>query len=111
MRTVEDVTNDLWEIYTRVHTMLDHWQKEMHEQFIAEMWNIYDLRQELIAITGSREESFRIIRDIHRSVFRSQQDTICHEKVVGTCHAERSEASEVTNRAAWSTQMLRSRSA
>jgi len=31
----------------------------------------------------------------------------CHEKVTATCHAERSEASGVTNRAAWPTRMLR----
>lgn len=71
MRTVEEITSDLREIYTTVHAMLDHWQKEMHQQFIAEMWNIYDLRQELTAITGSREESFRIIKDIYQSVFQS----------------------------------------
>lgn len=75
MRTVEEVTSDLREIYTRVHIMLDHWQKGMHQQFIAEMWNIYDLRQELTEITGSREESFRIIKNIYQSVFRSPQDS------------------------------------
>jgi len=37
--------------------------------------------------------------------------TACHEKVAGTCHAERSEASGLTRRAAWPTSDSSLRSA
>ena len=42
----------------------------MHQQFMAVMWRVYDLRQELVELIGSREEAQRIARDVYLSVFR-----------------------------------------
>jgi hypothetical protein len=69
MRTIEEVKAELREVYTTVHMMLEHWQKEFHQQFMAEMWNIHDLRQELTDMTGSRENASHIVKEIYESIF------------------------------------------
>lgn len=76
MRTVEEVRTDLQQVYNRVHALFDHWQAGRHQQFMAAMWKVYDLRQELIELTGSREEAQSIVRDVYLSVFRNDDHSM-----------------------------------
>lgn len=74
MRTIEEIKADLRQAYEHVHVMFECWQTGMHEQFMVAMWSVYDLRQELVGLTGSREEAQRIVRDVYLSVFRNNSN-------------------------------------
>jgi hypothetical protein len=90
MRSIEEVKEDLRKVYETVQSMFEHWDTGMHHQFMVEMWNVYDFRQELVEITGNREEAHKIVSDMYRSVFRVDEAEAkskgTYFKMVGALH-------------------------
>lgn len=70
MRSIEEVKEELHKVYETVQSMFEDWHTGMHQQFMVKMWTVYDFRQELVEITGSREEAHKIVCGVYRSVFR-----------------------------------------
>jgi hypothetical protein len=74
MRTVEEVKASLPVIYQDIAAMFAHWHRGMHQRFMDACWDIYDLRQELAEITGSREEAHNIVKNAYSTVFYPEQE-------------------------------------
>jgi hypothetical protein len=74
MRTVEEVTADVKAVYISLRQMFDHWRKGMHGQFMEACWRIDDLRKELVEITGSRDEAFKLVRNVYHQVFSAGKE-------------------------------------
>ena len=69
MRNMDDVTGDVVTTYESIQEMFQHWHKGRHTEFMAAMWQIHDLREEVALLTGNREQAHVIVSGIYRSVF------------------------------------------